>query len=246
MSELVIGYHPIEEALKTAGPSSLLYIDEKPVKRNSSLEKLAVKGSVRVKRVPASEIEKMVGRGVKHKGAVLVYSPKPAASVKLDLKGYIDQLKDKKDALVLVLDGITDPQNLGAIIRSADLFAVDMVIVPERRSAQQSTTVMKVSAGASRYVPVISVKNLVREMQQLQEAGFWFYGADMGGDPVHTVTMKGRVGLVLGSEGEGIGRLVKETCDKIIAIPMAGHIDSLNVSVAAGILLYEVRRGTEF
>lgn len=108
MSELVIGYHPIEEALKTAGPSSLLYIDEKPVKRNSSLEKLAVKGSVRVKRVPASEIEKMVGRGVKHKGAVLVYSPKPAASVKLDLKGYIDQLKDKKDALVLVLDGITD------------------------------------------------------------------------------------------------------------------------------------------
>lgn len=105
---------------------------------------------------------------------------------------------------------------------------------------------MKVSAGASRYVPVISVKNLVREMQQLQEAGFWFYGADMGGDPVHTVTMKGRVGLVLGSEGEGIGRLVKETCDKIIAIPMAGHIDSLNVSVAAGILLYEVRRGTEF
>ncbi len=246
MSELIIGYHPIEEALKTAGSSSLLYIDEKPVKRNSSLEKIAEKGDVRVKRVPGSELDKMVGRGAKHKGAVLLYNPKPVSSVKLDMKGYLEQLGDRKDALVLVLDGITDPQNLGAILRSADLFSVDLVLVPERRSARQTTTVMKVSAGASRYVPVISVKNLVREMQLMQEKGFWFYGADMGGDALYSVKMTGRVGLVLGSEGDGMGRLVKETCDKIIAIPMAGHIDSLNVSVAAGILLYEVRRGKKF
>lgn len=243
MSELIIGYHPIEEALKTSGPASLLYIDEKPVKRNLSLEKTAKKYDVKVKRVPASEIERMVAKGAKHKGAVLMYSPKPVKTDKTDIPGFLKSLGDKKDALILVLDGVTDPQNLGAIIRSADMFSADLVLIPERRSAQQNTTVMKVSAGAARYVPVISVKNLVREMQNLQKEGFWFYGADMGGDPVNEVNLTGRVGIVMGSEGEGIGRLVRETCDRIIAIPTSGHIDSLNVSVAAGILLYEARRG---
>ncbi len=243
MSELIIGFHPIEEAIKTAGPSSILYVDQQPNKRNSLLSKEATKQHVQVKQVAPAEFDRLVGKQAKHKGAVLLYSPKAAASRKLDIKKYLEQLGEKKDALVLFLDGITDPQNLGAILRSADLFNVDLVVIPERRSASQNTTVMKVSAGASRYVPVLTVKNLVREMQTMQQEGFWFYGADMGGDPVHTVKMDGRVALVLGSEGAGLGRLVHDTCDKIIAIPIGGHIDSLNVSVAAGVLLYEVRRG---
>ncbi len=243
MSELIIGFHPIEEALKTAGPSSVLYIEQGGEnKRNSLLSKLAGSNQVSVKRVPLAELTRMVGKQAKHKGAILLYSPKPVAAKKLDIKEYLEQLGEKKDALVLFLDGITDPQNLGAILRSADLFGVDLVVVPERRSASQNTTVMKVSAGAARYVPVVTVKNLVREMQQMQEQGFWFYGADMGGEDVASVKMTGRVALVLGSEGDGLSRLVRETCDRIVAIPISGHIDSLNVSVAAGILLYEVRR----
>ncbi len=246
MTEIVIGFHPIEEALKTAGVSSVLFIDQKAAKRNQILVRLATDKGVSVRRVSTADLDKMTGRGSNHKGAVLHYAPVAVKHTQLDMKTYLEELGERKDALVLFLDGITDPHNLGAILRSADLFHVDVVVVPERRSVHQNSTVMKVSAGAARYVPVVVVKNLVREMNLLQEHGFWLYGADMGGDPVHTVNMSGRVGIVMGAEGHGLGRLVRETCDKIVAIPMSGHIDSLNVSVSAGILLYEVRRGTKF
>jgi 23S rRNA (guanosine2251-2'-O)-methyltransferase len=243
MSEVIIGFHPIEEALKSAGPSSLLYIDNKATKRNLLLVKSAEQRKVAVRRVSADEIDKMAGRGVKHKGALLVYAPAVITKQIRDVKSYIESLEDRKDALVLFLDGITDPHNLGAILRSADMFSVDMVIVPERRSVHQNATVMKVSSGAAKYVPLIVVKNLVREMQLLQKEGFWFHGADMGGEPVRSAKLTGRVGIVMGSEGAGLSRLVRESCDRIVSIPTSGHIDSLNVSVAAGILLYEVRSG---
>lgn len=242
MTEIIIGFHPIEEALKSAGPSSVLFLDSRSAKRNAELKKKAQEQAVQVRIVSEEELISMTSKQANHKGAVLQYVPKSISSKELDLKGFLTQLGEAREALILVLDGITDPQNMGAIIRSADQFGVDLVIVPQRRSAQQNTTVMKVSAGAARYVPVLTAKNLVREMQLLQKEGFWFYGADMDGMEASKVNFSGRVALVMGAEGTGLSRLVKETCDQVVSIPTRGHIDSLNVSVATGILLYEIRR----
>jgi 23S rRNA (guanosine2251-2'-O)-methyltransferase len=149
-------------------------------------------------------------------------------------------------ALILALDGITDPHNLGAVLRSADQFRVDLVVLPERRSASVNDTVSRTSAGADRWVRYSVVPNLVRALTFLQERGFWIYGADASGAPAHTVTLTGRTVLVLGREGEGLHRLVRDTCDGLVAIPTGGRIDSLNVSVSAGVLLYEVRRQADF
>lgn len=155
---------------------------------------------------------------------------------------WLGRLQADTPALVLVLDGVTDPQNLGAILRSADKFDVDLVITPNRRSAGTGPTVAAASAGALAWVPQAVVPNLARALKQLKEAGFWVYGADLGGIPASEAGLQGRVVLVMGAEGRGLGRLVSETCDRIITIPTGGHVDSLNVSVATGILLYEVRR----
>ena len=149
---------------------------------------------------------------------------------------------DGPNALVVLLDHVTDPQNYGAILRSADQFGIDAVIVPDRRSAPLSGAAIDASAGTAGHVPIIAVANLVSAIERLRDAGFWVYGADSGGEPVNVVDLTGRVGLVLGSEGAGMARLVRERCDRLVRIPIHGHADSLNVSVAAGILMYEVRR----
>ena len=141
-----------------------------------------------------------------------------------------------------MLDGITDPHNLGAILRSADQFGVDLVIIPERRSVQANETVQKVSSGAAQYVKMSVVTNLSREIAYLKENGFWVYGADMSGNSSYEEKFSKRSVIVMGSEGDGISQLVRKNCDYITSIPMQGHIDSLNVSVATGILLYEYRR----
>ena len=148
--------------------------------------------------------------------------------------------------LVVVLDGITDPHNYGAIIRSCDQFGVSLIVNPNSRSAKDSETVARTSAGASAWMPIATVPNLVRAVGLLKEAGFWVYGADMGGEPAHKKDLTGRVALVMGSEGEGIARLLREACDGIVSIPSKGQIDSLNVSVAAGVLLYEINRQRNF
>lgn len=142
----------------------------------------------------------------------------------------------------MVLDGITDPHNLGAILRSADQFGADLVLIPERRSVQANETVVKVSSGAAQYVPVAVVTNLNRELEYLKKNGFWVYGADMKGNSSYEEKFSDRTVIVMGSEGDGMSSLVKKNCDYIVSIPMQGHIDSLNVSVAAGILMYEYRR----
>lgn len=250
MQEIVVGYHAIEEALKRAEKGSSLYLCRNGEKRNNVLASIASKSNIPVKKISIAELDKMTG-GADHRGVVLLLKKEShSASMKvsqIDLKSWLQEKKEASQLLVLILDGITDPQNLGAILRSADQFAVDLVILPERNSAQVNATVMKVSSGAAQYVPVAVVKNLVRSMNMLQEQGFWVYGADMGGDSVcsGTVDLSGRTALVMGSEGDGMNRLVKETCDRIVSIPMHGHIDSLNVSVAAGILMYEARRNAE-
>ena len=157
-----------------------------------------------------------------------------------------DMLKKARDQgeppFLILLDGIEDPHNLGAIIRTANLAGAHGVIIPKRRAAGLTATVAKASAGGLNYTPVAKVSSLKAAMEQLKKEGLWFVCADMDGEMMYRLDLKGPIGLVIGSEGEGVGRLVKETCDMTAAIPMKGDIDSLNASVAAGVLAYEIVR----
>ena len=147
---------------------------------------------------------------------------------------------------LLLLDGIEDPHNLGAIIRTANQAGVHGIIIPKRRAVGLTATVARTSAGALSYVPVAKVTNLVRTMEELKEQGLWFVCANMEGEVMYRQKLTGPIGLVIGSEGEGVSRLVKEKCDFITKIPMYGDIDSLNASVAMGILAYEIVRQRRF
>ena len=147
-----------------------------------------------------------------------------------------------EDPFLIILDNIEDPHNLGAIIRTANLAGAHGVIIPKRRAAGLTAVVAKTSAGALHYTPVAKVTNLVKTMEELKEQGLWFVCADMDGERMYDLNLKGPIGLVIGSEGEGVGRLVKETCDFVASIPMKGQISSLNASVAAGVLAYEIVR----
>ena len=143
---------------------------------------------------------------------------------------------------LFLLDGIEDPHNLGAIIRTANLAGAHGVIIPKRRAVVLTATVAKTSAGALNYTPVAKVTNLTATMEELKKRGMWFVCADMGGEVMYRLDLKGPIGLVIGSEGNGVGKLVRETCDMVASIPMKGNIDSLNASVAAGVLAYEIVR----
>ena len=143
---------------------------------------------------------------------------------------------------LFILDGIEDPHNLGAIIRTANLAGAHGVIIPKRRAVGLTAVVAKTSAGALNYTPVAKVTNLSATIEELKERGLWFVCADMGGESMYRLNLKGPIGLVIGNEGEGVSRLVREKCDMIASIPMKGDIDSLNASVAAGVLAYEIVR----
>ena len=143
---------------------------------------------------------------------------------------------------LILLDNVEDPHNLGAIIRTANLAGAHGVIIPKRRAVGLTSTVAKTSAGAINYTPVAKVTNLVRTMEELKQKGIWFVCADMGGESMYRMNLTGPIGLVIGNEGSGVSRLVKEKCDYVVSIPMKGDIDSLNASVAAGVLAYEVVR----
>jgi 23S rRNA (guanosine2251-2'-O)-methyltransferase len=242
VAENVYGFHSIEEALeKGAGTGTLLISREG--QRIERIRQLAEHKGVPVSEVDDSELTRLCGSDA-HRGVMLVLE-RPTASQKSSLKHHLAAL-ESETSLVLVLDGITDPQNLGAILRSADQFGVELVILPSRRSAQESQTVSKVSSGASEYVPLAVVANIVQSLELLKEKGFWIYGADAEGQLTGGLDLKGKVCIVMGSEGTGLHRLVKEKCDFLISIPAAGHVDSFNVSVAAGILLFEARRQQNF
>ena len=175
----------------------------------------------------------------KHQGVIAVAAAYEYATVD-DILAAAEQ-KGEPPFLIL-LDGIEDPHNLGAIIRTANLAGAHGVIIPKRRAAGLTAVAAKASAGAIYYTPVAKVTNLVRTIGELKEKGLWFVCADMDGTPMYDLDLKGPIGLVIGSEGEGVGRLVKENCDLAASIPMKGDIDSLNASVAAGVLSYEIVR----
>lgn len=160
-----------------------------------------------------------------------------------EVEDILNAAKEKGEPpFIFILDGIEDPHNLGAIIRTANLAGAHGVIIPKRRAVGLTATVAKTSAGALNYTPVAKVTNLSATIEDLKKEGLWFVCADMGGETMYNLNLTGPIGLVIGNEGEGVSRLVKEKCDYVASIPMKGNIDSLNASVAAGVIAYEIVR----
>lgn len=151
----------------------------------------------------------------------------------------LDDIKNKDNSILVMLDHIQDPHNFGAIIRTCEAAGVDGIIIPKDRSVSVNPTVIRTSVGASRYVPIIRVTNLVRTIQELKKEGYWFFGTDMNGTQYNKLNYSGKSCLIIGNEGSGLSKLVRDNCDFIASIPMNGQINSLNASVAAGIIIYE-------
>lgn len=235
--DLIIGRNAVAEALRSGREIDSLLIARG--ERSGSLGKLIAqcreKGVV-VKEVDKKKLDYLCGEG-NHQGVAAYVAAHEYASV--DDIFNAAQAKNEKP-FIIVCDEIEDPHNLGAIIRSADAAGAHGVIIPKRRNAGLSYAVGKSSAGAIEYVPVARVANLPSLLEELKQRGVWVYGADMDGQSWRQTDFSGGVALVIGSEGRGLGRLVKEKCDVIVSLPMKGHVNSLNASVAAGILMFEV------
>ncbi len=203
-----------------------------------SIKREAKKQDTLIRYVNKERLDQMSETG-KHQG-VIAYA---AAYDYAEVEDIMQAAKDKgEDPFILLLDNIEDPHNLGAMIRTAHLAGAHGVIIPKNRAVGLTATVARTSAGALNYLPVAKVTNLAKTIEDLKKEGLWFVCADMGGTVMYDLNLKGPIGLVIGSEGEGVGRLVKEKCDLIASIPMKGQIDSLNASVAAGVLAYEIVR----
>ncbi|MDR2739127.1 MAG: 23S rRNA (guanosine(2251)-2'-O)-methyltransferase RlmB [Treponema sp.] len=233
------GFHAIEERIKAApsGQGGPLLV-AKAGPRAREIVDLAVERKIRVNRVGTHELDRLAPG---HRGIAL-YTEDAGADNHLTLSSFLTGLGDRKDALAVVLDEITDPHNYGAILRSCDQFRVDLVVTRNRRIAKYAEIVSKTSAGAVSWVPAAEAANLVRAVDDLKAGGFWIYGADMAGEAVWAADLRGRTAIILGGESTGISRLLREKCDGMVSIPSQGRIDSLNVSVAAGVLLYEITR----
>ena len=191
-----------------------------------------------IKYVSRERLDQMSETG-KHQGVIAYAAAYEYAQVEDMLK--LAEERQEPPFLIL-LDNIEDPHNLGAIIRTANLAGAHGVIIPKNRAVGLTATVARTSAGALNYTPVAKVTNLVKTMDELKKKGMWFVCADMDGTRMYDLNLTGAIGLVIGNEGEGVGRLVKENCDFVASIPMKGNIDSLNASVAAGVLAYEIVR----
>ena len=236
------GFHAIEERIKSGRPCGSLLV-AKPGPRARELTALANERKIRLDRVGTADLDRIAPD---HRGIALEVDS-GGGEAETSLEEFLESIgkndgAGRKDVLVAVLDEITDPHNYGAILRSCDQFGVDLVITRHRRIAKYADVVAKTSAGASAWVPQAETANLPRAVEELKEAGFWIYGADMEGESAYGRDLRGRTAIVLGGEGTGISRLLRENCDAMIAVPSLGRIDSLNVSVAAGILFYEVTR----
>ncbi len=199
----------------------------------SEVAKVADVAGVPVKKVPRTRIEELA-RGAAHQGVAARVGPYPYSD--------LGEILAAPDPLILVLDSVTDPRNLGAVLRAAEGAGASGVVIPKDRVVGVTAAAVKASAGASEHVPVARETNLRRAIDRMKEAGVWVYAAEVGGTTYTELDLSGSVALVLGSEGRGVRRLVREGCDGAVSIPMLGAVESLNVSVAAAILLYEARR----
>jgi len=232
------GFHAIEERIKSGRPCGPLLV-AKPGPRARELTVLATEQKIRIERVGTIELDRLAPD---HRGIALQVD-EASSSPDISLDEFLEGLEESRsNVLVAVLDEITDPHNYGAILRCCDQFGVDLVLSRNRRTAKHADVISKTSAGAVAWVPQAETSNLCRAVQELKKAGFWIYGADMDGESSYSRDLRGRTAIVLGSEGAGISRLLRENCDAMISIPSLGRIDSLNVSVAAGVLFYEVMR----
>lgn len=235
--DLLIGKNAVTEALKSEREIDTLLIAKG--NNNPALSRLASmareKGAV-VKEVDSKKLDYMCG-GANHQGVAAYVAAHEYATV----DDILEYAKSRNEAaFIVVCDEIEDPHNLGAIIRTAECAGAHGVVIPKRRSASLNFTVGKTSAGALEYMRVARVSNLAATLDELKEKGCWIYGADMDGTDYKKADVSGAAVLVIGSEGQGLGRLVKQKCDVILSLPMKGKINSLNASVAAGILMYEI------
>lgn len=203
-----------------------------------TIKREAQKAGSMIKYVDKQLLDNMSETG-KHQGVIAI----TAAYDYSEVNDILQIAKDKNEApFIVLLDNIEDPHNLGAIIRSAHQAGAHGVIIPKNRAVGLTATVARTSAGALNYIPVAKVTNLSKTIEDLKKEGLWFVCADMDGETMYNINLKGPIGVVIGSEGEGVSRLVKEKCDFVASIPMKGQIDSLNASVAAGILCFEIVR----
>ena len=237
--DIIAGRNPVAEALRSGRSVDCLYIAKGEL--NGSVKVIAA--LAREKKIPIKEVDRkkldQMTAGSAHQGVAAAASLKEYASVD-DIFALAQ--KRNEPPFIIVLDEIEDPHNLGAIIRTAECAGAHGIIIPKRRAAGLSFTVGKASAGAYEYVPVARVTNIAAAIDELKERGCWVYGADMDGQTYCSCDLRGAAALVIGSEGRGLGRLVREKCDAVLSLPMKGRINSLNASVAAGILMYEFSR----
>lgn len=237
-NDLIIGRNCVNEALRSGRTIDKLFVAKGGVPSVAPIIAKAKKSGVVIKEVDTKKLDYLSG-GAVHQGVVAFAAAKEYSSV----EDILNAAKEKNEPpFIIILDEIEDPHNLGAIIRTAECTGVHGVIIPKRRSAGLSFTADKASAGALEYVPVARVTNIAQTIDMLKEQGVWVYGADMDGECYCKANLKGAAALVIGNEGKGIGRLVREKCDCIISLPMSGKINSLNASVAAGVLMYEFAR----
>lgn len=233
------GRNAVIEAFRSGKPIDRVYVldgcQDGPI---LTIKREARKQDTLIKYVAKERLDQMSETG-KHQGVIAC----AAAYEYADIEDMFKLAEQKGEApFLFLLDNIEDPHNLGAIIRTANLAGAHGVIIPKNRAVGLTATVARTSAGALNYTPVARVTNLAATIEDLKKRGLWFVCADMDGDRMYDLNLKGAIGLVIGNEGEGVGRLVKEKCDMIASIPMKGNIDSLNASVAAGILAYEIVR----
>lgn len=237
--QTLFGFHAVASRLRSRKSTvrELYVAESRHDPRMKDLLKSAAAANVRVMTVPGQRLDGMAGGG-RHQGVVAVVDA-------LQLPQFVDDVLDVLEGppLLLVLDGVQDPHNLGACLRVADAAGAHAVVAPKDRSVGLTAAAAKVASGAAESIPYITVTNLARTLRDLKERGIWLAGADEGGSStLYQGSLGGPLAWVLGAEGEGLRRLTREVCDEIISIPMAGAVESLNVSVAAGICLFESRR----
>ena len=228
--ETIYGIRPVVEALRSGRRKVFEVID---AVGDEEVANAAGARGVSVKRASRQRVEELAWGGV-HQGVAARVEPYPYSG--------LEEILSIPDPLVLVLDGVTDPRNLGAVLRAADGAGASGVVIPRDRAVGVTAAAVKASAGASEHVLVARVTNLRRAVDTMKEAGLWIYAAEAGGTPYTELDLAAAVALVLGSEGRGVRRLVREGCDGTVSIPMLGGVESLNVSVASAVLLYEARR----
>ena len=236
---LIIGRNAVREALKSG--RAVDYVMVAKGDRKGAIAPIIAECRQRgiiVKEADEKKLDYLSDHG-NHQGIVMFAAAHEYATVE-DIFALADEKGEKP--FIIICDGLEDPHNLGAIVRTAECAGAHGIIIPERRSVTLSGSVGKAAAGALEYIPVARVHNLVNTIKELKDRGVWVYGADMDGKNYYESDLRGSIAIVIGSEGSGISRLVKENCDGIVSIPMCGHINSLNAGVAAGVLMYEINK----